>query len=74
MSPVAVSAPLAAQPDRNPVRRLEGLDGLRGVAALCMLYFHTVGVLHPEWHLEARGYLAVDFFFMLSGYVNGAHL
>jgi peptidoglycan/LPS O-acetylase OafA/YrhL len=67
MSVSAMSAP--ANPPQAPVRRLEGLDGLRGIAALCVLWFHAVGVLHPEWHLEARGYLAVDFFFMLSGYV-----
>jgi len=42
---------------------------MRGIAALCVLWFHVAGVLHPEWQIEARGYLAVDFFFMLSGYV-----
>lgn len=73
MSLAALSAPTTAHPApktaSSPPRRLEGLDGLRGVAALCVLYFHTVGVLHPEWGVEAKGYLAVDFFFMLSGYV-----
>ncbi len=49
--------------------RLEGLDGLRGIAALSVLGYHAVGLLHPEWNLIGRGYLAVDFFFMLSGYV-----
>ena len=67
MSLAAHSARPSAHP--KPARRLTGLDGLRGVAALCVLYFHTVGVLHPEWGVVAKGCLAVDFFFMLSGYV-----
>ena len=43
--------------------RLTGLDGLRGIAALVVL-LHHVFVLPGS-----KGYLAVDFFFMLSGYV-----
>lgn len=44
------------------------LDGLRGVAALIVVVYHAVG---PGFHvtLFSRGYLAVDFFFMLSGFV-----
>lgn len=42
--------------------RLTGLDGLRGVAALVVL------VMHTRFGLQG-GHLAVDFFFMLSGYV-----
>lgn len=44
------------------------LDGLRGVAALSVVVMHR----HVWFGLEgwlAHGYLAVDFFFMLSGYV-----
>lgn len=43
--------------------RLTGLDGLRGIAAVAVL-LHHVFVLPGS-----KGYLAVDFFFMLSGYV-----
>jgi peptidoglycan/LPS O-acetylase OafA/YrhL len=43
--------------------RLTGLDGLRGIAALAVLLHHVFVV--PG----SKGYLAVDFFFMLSGYV-----
>ncbi|RTQ50107.1 acyltransferase [Hymenobacter gummosus] len=49
------------------------LDGLRGVAALLVVVFHlfeahqTNYALHPIHH----GYLAVDFFFLLSGFVVG---
>lgn len=47
--------------------RLTGLDGLRGVAALCVLVFH-LNILHYGKHVSSA-FLAVDFFFMLSGYV-----
>lgn len=49
--------------------RLFGLDALRGIAALCVVLLHA-HVLMPEIpDLMNRGYLAVDFFFVLSGYV-----
>lgn len=48
--------------------RLLGLDVLRGVAAVIVLLFHVGQVLRIE-HLFPKGYLAVDMFFMLSGYV-----
>lgn len=43
--------------------RLDGLDGLRGIAALAVFLSHVFGFL------DGNAYLAVDFFFMLSGYV-----
>jgi peptidoglycan/LPS O-acetylase OafA/YrhL len=43
------------------------LDTLRGVAALAVLEFHTSGFTGHQ--LFPHGYLAVDFFFMLSGFV-----
>lgn len=48
--------------------RFVALDGLRGVAALVVLFYHSVG---PTYGLDGfrGGYLAVDFFFMLSGFV-----
>lgn len=48
--------------------RFLALDGLRGVAALLVLFYHAVG---PTYGLDGfRGlFLAVDFFFMLSGFV-----
>lgn len=49
--------------------RLEGLDLLRGIAALSVMGFH-VGVIFPQIETPfSRAYLAVDFFFMLSGLV-----
>jgi len=46
-------------------QRLIALDGLRGVAAIAVLFEHAeIGFLPP-----LHAYLAVDFFFLLSGYV-----
>lgn len=44
------------------------LDGLRGVAAICVVLHHTDG-FHRVGSLAPHGYLAVDFFLMLSGFV-----
>jgi peptidoglycan/LPS O-acetylase OafA/YrhL len=49
------------------------LDGLRGVAAIVVVFFHLAEPLSSS-HLDNianHGYLAVDFFFLLSGYVIG---
>ncbi|TRW26478.1 acyltransferase [Flavobacterium zepuense] len=49
------------------------LDGLRGVAALMVVIFHIFEA-HSTSHLDIvvnHGYLTVDFFFMLSGFVIG---
>lgn len=49
------------------------LDGLRGVAAIMVVWFHIFEAFATS-HLDQRinhGYLAVDFFFMLSGFVIG---
>jgi peptidoglycan/LPS O-acetylase OafA/YrhL len=54
---------------RPPSTRLAGLDALRGIAALCVLWLHVATVFGDEHAFHGKGYLAVDFFFMLSGYV-----
>lgn len=53
--------------------RFDVLDGLRGVAALLVVIYHiTEGYASgPLTHMPNHGYLAVDFFFLLSGYVVG---
>lgn len=48
------------------------LDALRGVAAIMVVLFHVFEVYSGGDHVKQwmnHGYLAVDFFFMLSGYV-----
>ena len=48
--------------------RLGGLDDLRGIAAIAVLLFHA-SVEYGTFQLFPFGFLAVDFFFALSGYV-----
>ncbi|WP_042694571.1 acyltransferase [Azospirillum sp. B506] len=58
----------------NP-RHLHSLTPLRGIAALWVVLYHYsfqyFPNLHPDsyTHLVQKGYLAVDLFFMLSGFV-----
>lgn len=48
--------------------RIPGLDALRGLAALLVLAFHLRGVCLPR-EVLGHGYLAVDLFFVISGFV-----
>lgn len=51
----------------------EILDGLRGVAAVLVMLYH-IGegfATSPVDQSVNHGYLAVDFFFILSGFVIG---
>lgn len=45
------------------------LDGLRGIAALMVLAHHLELILLGQPLFFGHGYLAVDFFFLLSGFV-----
>src|SRR4051812_33009270 len=45
------------------------LDGLRGVAALVVIVMHRGRWWYPQGGFLGHGYLAVDFFFLLSGFV-----
>lgn len=52
----------------------EILDGLRGVAAIIVVIFHILETFAAGNHITQiinHGYLAVDFFFVLSGFVIG---
>ena len=53
--------------------RYEILDGLRGVASVLVVLFHLFETYSkgPAYQLINHGYLAVDFFFALSGFVIG---
>ena len=62
---------MAAFADTKPHYDL--LDGLRGVAAITVVWFHIFEAFATS-HLDQRinhGYLAVDFLFVLSGFVIG---
>ena len=53
--------------------RYEILDGLRGVAAMLVVAYHLLETYYggkPDQPIN-HGYLAVDFFFVLSGFVIG---
>lgn len=61
----------AAFADSKP--HYELLDGLRGVAALVVIWYHVFEgfATSPVDQRFNHGYLAVDFFFILSGFVVG---
>lgn len=55
-----------------PTRQhFEILDGLRGIAAIAVVVFHFMEIIFPDPkdNLVGHTYLAVDFFFCLSGFV-----
>jgi peptidoglycan/LPS O-acetylase OafA/YrhL len=59
----------------NDARRIACLDGLRGIAAIVVMEFHFAIFFLPQARLFdlipalGRAYLAVDLFFILSGFV-----
>ena len=59
-APSAIAAP----------RRFEALDSLRGICAVLVVMFHMPVASHwRDWGLVQHGYLFVDYFFVLSGFV-----
>jgi len=55
-------------------QRYEILDGLRGVAAILVIIFHFFELYsfgNPSEQIINHGYLAVDFFYVLSGFILG---
>lgn len=66
-----MSVPLVPPASDKP--RYALLDGLRGVGALLVIFFHFGEAFATDWTTQAvnHGYLAVDFFFILSGFVIG---
>jgi len=71
---MTLAAPLFAPPPPAPATRgeIRALTGLRGIAALYVVLFHANGLhafpteVRPFVH---HGYIAVDLFFLLSGFV-----
>ena len=54
-------------------QHFEILDGLRGIAALAVVTFHFMewAYVNQSKNFIGHGFLAVDFFFCLSGFVIG---
>jgi peptidoglycan/LPS O-acetylase OafA/YrhL len=54
-------------------QHFEILDGLRGIAALAIVIFHFMEWVYADYskNFIGHGFLAVDFFFCLSGFVIG---
>lgn len=52
-------------------KHFEVLDGLRGLAALVVVIYHFMEIAETDYEKNfiSHGYLAVDFFFCLSGFV-----
>lgn len=54
----------------NTKKHFEILDGLRGIAAISVVLFHFMEIIFlPNENLIAHSFMAVDFFFCLSGFV-----
>jgi peptidoglycan/LPS O-acetylase OafA/YrhL len=56
--------------------RYPGLDTLRALAIVLVIMQHMPGALFPEWflHVKYSGWIGVDLFFVLSGYLIGSQL
>ena len=62
----------STSPSLRTKSHYEILDGLRGVAALMVVIFHIMETFSDENVFKQKvnhGYMAVDFFFLLSGFV-----
>ncbi|PWU05295.1 MAG: hypothetical protein C5B51_14910 [Terriglobia bacterium] len=71
-SPSAVSTATPARIPRAAGPRVSELDGLRGIAILLVLFFHFTPASGPLFflaHFFQTGWMGVDLFFVLSGYL-----
>lgn len=67
-----MNLPVVADRTSSGKEHFEVLDGLRGSAAFLIVIFHLFNYsfgFHGPWALVKHAYLAVDFFFALSGFV-----
>lgn len=76
MNTTQLSPPPATTPSPEALKtkpHFVVLDGLRGIAALAVVVFHFMEWVFPDssQNFIGHGFLAVDFFFCLSGFVIG---
>jgi peptidoglycan/LPS O-acetylase OafA/YrhL len=67
-----MNVPVVVDRTSSGKEHFEVLDGLRGSAAFLIVIFHLFNYsfgFHGPWALVKHAYLAVDFFFALSGFV-----
>ena len=67
-----MNVPVVVDHTSSGKQHFEVLDGLRGSAAFLIVIFHVFNYsfgFHGPWALVKHAYLAVDFFFALSGFV-----
>jgi exopolysaccharide production protein ExoZ len=73
----ATTLSASAPPSSSPTRKIHAIEMGRGLAALAVLLLHAEGMLVPARGLEPAGFggifkygfLGVDFFFTLSGFI-----
>lgn len=59
----------ASYDDYRSVKHFANLDGLRFLCIAMVVWHHAIPIDLPGIKLEDRGFLGVDFFFVLSGYL-----
>jgi peptidoglycan/LPS O-acetylase OafA/YrhL len=56
--------------DSSVEHHILALDGLRGIAVVCVFIFHSIGpLITPMGPIAYMGWLGVDLFFVLSGFL-----
>ena len=55
---------------KNTKNKIEALDALRGIAVIAVVLYHYSWFVHPlELSFLRRGYIGVDIFFIISGFL-----
>jgi peptidoglycan/LPS O-acetylase OafA/YrhL len=56
---------------RGPLPHLPALDGMRGIAVIAVVFYHFAprSTLHGVFQIAGIGWIGVDFFFVLSGFL-----